>query len=125
MSGTVLFDAPGPRARRRNIVITLITLAITALIVWVVYSRLDAKGQLTAAKWEPFLTPNLWTTYVLPGVQGTLTAAAYRPALFTMVGVLVVGLVANLLVRPVPERYHEPASGRDGTAPGATERSGS
>ncbi|MBQ1046480.1 MULTISPECIES: OFA family MFS transporter [unclassified Micromonospora] len=59
------------------------------------------------------------------GEPGTLTAAAYRPALFTMVGVLAVGLVANLLVRPVPERYHEPASGRDGTAPGATERSGS
>ncbi|MEU8092009.1 OFA family MFS transporter [Micromonospora chalcea] len=59
------------------------------------------------------------------GEPGTLTAAAYRPALFTMVGVLAVGLVANLLVRPVPERYHEPASGRDGTAQGATERSGS
>uniref|UniRef100_A0A5Q5BJ43 Amino acid ABC transporter membrane protein 2, PAAT family n=2 Tax=unclassified Mycobacterium TaxID=2642494 RepID=A0A5Q5BJ43_MYCSS len=86
MSGTVLFDAPGPRARRRNIVITLITLAITALIVWVVYSRLDAKGQLTAAKWEPFLTPNLWTTYVLPGVQGTLTAAAVSIVLALILG---------------------------------------
>ncbi|MFG3683720.1 OFA family MFS transporter [Micromonospora chalcea] len=62
------------------------------------------------------------------GEPGTLTAAAYRPALFTMVGVLAVGLVANLLVRPVPQRYHEPASGRDETEqgqPGATERSGS
>ncbi|MET7471942.1 OFA family MFS transporter [Micromonospora sp. NPDC005686] len=59
------------------------------------------------------------------GEPGTLTAAAYRPALLTMVGVLAVGLVANLLVRPVPERYHEPASGRDEAAPGATERSGS
>ncbi|BBZ61228.1 amino acid ABC transporter permease [Mycolicibacterium monacense] len=86
MSGTVLFDAPGPRARRRNVVITLITLAITALIVWVVYSRLDAKGQLTAAKWEPFLTPNLWTTYVLPGVQGTLTAAAVSIVLALILG---------------------------------------
>jgi glutamate transport system permease protein len=86
MSGTVLFDAPGPRARRRNIVITVITLAITALIAWVVYSRLDAKGQLTAAKWEPFLTPNLWTTYVLPGVQGTLTAAAVSIVLALILG---------------------------------------
>nr|WP_221377682.1 OFA family MFS transporter [Actinoplanes polyasparticus] len=43
------------------------------------------------------------------GKPGTLTSAAYQPALFTMVGVLVVGFVANLLVRPVPERYHEPA----------------
>ncbi|MCZ7475512.1 MULTISPECIES: OFA family MFS transporter [unclassified Micromonospora] len=59
------------------------------------------------------------------GEPGTLTAAAYRPALFTMVGVLAVGLVANLLVRPVPQRYHEPASGRDETVQGTTERSGS
>ncbi|MEU2702271.1 MULTISPECIES: OFA family MFS transporter [Micromonospora] len=62
------------------------------------------------------------------GEPGTLTAAAYRPALFTMVGVLAVGLVANLLVRPVPQRYHEPASGRDETEPGqpvTVERSGS
>ena len=44
------------------------------------------------------------------GKPGTLTAAAYRPALLTMVGLLAVGFVANLLVRPVPERFHEPAA---------------
>jgi MFS family permease len=43
------------------------------------------------------------------GKPGTLTADAYRPALFTMVAVLAVGFVANLLIRPVPERFHEPA----------------
>ncbi|WP_116076852.1 OFA family MFS transporter [Asanoa ferruginea] len=42
------------------------------------------------------------------GKPGTLTADAYRPALFTMVGVLAIGFIANLLIRPVPERYHEP-----------------
>ena len=41
------------------------------------------------------------------GKPGTLTADAYRPALFTMVGVLAVGFVANLLVRPVAQRFHE------------------
>ncbi|MGK5685204.1 OFA family MFS transporter [Actinoplanes sp. URMC 104] len=43
------------------------------------------------------------------GKPGSLTSSAYQPALFTMVGVLAVGFVANLLIRPVPERYHEPA----------------
>jgi MFS family permease len=43
------------------------------------------------------------------GKPGTLTAEAYRPALLTMVGVLAVGFVANLAIRPVAERYHEPA----------------
>ena len=41
------------------------------------------------------------------GGAGTLTADAYRPALFTMVGVLAVGFVANLLIRPVAARFHE------------------
>jgi len=43
------------------------------------------------------------------GKPGTLTASAYQPALFTMVGLLALGFIANLLVRPVPERFHEPA----------------
>ena len=43
------------------------------------------------------------------GKPGTLTASAYQPALYTMVGVLAVGFIANLLVKPIPERYHEPA----------------
>lgn len=42
------------------------------------------------------------------GTPGELVAADYRPALFTMVGVLAVGFVANALVRPVAARFHEP-----------------
>jgi MFS family permease len=41
------------------------------------------------------------------GTPGHLAAADYRPALFTMVGVLAVGFIANLLVRPVSEYWHE------------------
>jgi hypothetical protein len=41
------------------------------------------------------------------GTPGELVAADYRLALYTMVGVLAVGFVANLLITPVPERFHE------------------
>ena len=44
------------------------------------------------------------------GKPGTLTAEAYRPALLTMVGILAVGFVANLLIRPVSSEHHEPAA---------------
>ena len=88
MSGTVLFDAPGPRARARNRVITAITVVICAVVIWIVYSRLQQRGQLTAAKWEPFLTPDLWRTYILPGIQGTLTAAAVSIVLALILGLL-------------------------------------
>lgn len=59
------------------------------------------------------------------GTPGTLTATDYRPALLVMVGVLVVGFVANLLVRPVAARHFDVAQrqrhlervgGRDGSA---------
>jgi glutamate transport system permease protein len=89
MSGaSVLFDAPGPRARVRNRIITAVTVVLALLAAVVIYGRLESKGQLTSAKWEPFLTPNLWTTYVLPGVQGTLTAAAVSIVLALVLGFL-------------------------------------
>jgi glutamate transport system permease protein len=89
MSGSsVLFDAPGPRALLRNRIVSIVTVIVSLLILWVVYSKLESKGQLTAAKWEPFLTPNLWTTYILPGVQGTLTAAAVSIVLALALGFL-------------------------------------
>ena len=56
------------------------------------------------------------------GKPGSLTAAAYRPALLTMVGVLAVGFLANLAIRPVPERYHEPAAEEVQVATAGTER---
>ena len=59
------------------------------------------------------------------GTPGELTADAYRPALLTMVGVLAVGFVANLLIRPVAERFHEPErSGAEATPATDDARSG-
>jgi MFS family permease len=42
------------------------------------------------------------------GTPGELVAGNYRPALFIMVGLLAVGFVANLLVKPVASKWHEP-----------------
>ncbi|MCB9417488.1 MAG: amino acid ABC transporter permease, partial [Mycolicibacterium sp.] len=53
MSGSVLFDVPGPRAVIRNRVISAVTVILIALVVWAVIARLAGKGQLTAAKWHP------------------------------------------------------------------------
>ena len=55
------------------------------------------------------------------GEPGTLTADNYTPALITMVCVLAVGFIANLLIRPVDERFHESGSDHDSAVPrGAT-----
>jgi MFS family permease len=44
------------------------------------------------------------------GTPGELVAGDYRPALFIMVGLLAVGFVANLLVKPVDAKWHEPTT---------------
>ncbi len=54
------------------------------------------------------------------GTPGQLVAGDYRPALFIMVGLLAVGFVANLLVRPVDTKWHEPEKA---AAPATPERS--
>ncbi|MFV9633279.1 amino acid ABC transporter permease [Mycobacterium neumannii] len=87
-TASVLFDAPGPRARVRNWVVSAIVIVVTALVLVAVLVQMAAKDQLTAAKWEPFLTADLWRTYVLPGVQGTLTAAAVSIVLALILGLL-------------------------------------
>lgn len=87
-TASVLFDAPGPRARVRNRVISAVSIVLVALVGWAVVAKLAGRGQLTAAKWEPFLTANLWKTYVLPGIQGTLTAAGLSIVLAVILGFL-------------------------------------
>ncbi|MBC7632774.1 OFA family MFS transporter [Aeromicrobium sp.] len=52
------------------------------------------------------------------GTPGKLTASDYRPALLTMVVILAVGFVANLLIRPVADRFHEEGTPTAGTSSG-------
>lgn len=88
MASSVLFDAPGPRALLRNRIISGGSVAVLALVAWAVIAKLAEKGQLTAAKWKPFTTADLWRTYVLPGIVGTLTAAALSIVLALILGLL-------------------------------------
>ena len=61
-------------------------MVLAVVVVWAIIARLSEKGQLTAAKWRPFLTGDLWKTYVLPGIAGTLTAAALSIVLAGILG---------------------------------------
>ncbi|MDT0274716.1 OFA family MFS transporter [Blastococcus goldschmidtiae] len=57
------------------------------------------------------------------GTPGELVAGDYRPALFIMVGLLAVGFVANLLIKPVADKWWEPKPTDVPTAAAAPERS--
>jgi glutamate transport system permease protein len=85
---SVLFDAPGPRARRRHLVIAVVgSLGILALLFLLVRA-LAAKDQFTAAKWSPFIDPVTWTSYLLPGLRATLVAAFFSVILAIICGIL-------------------------------------
>ncbi|MGY2078863.1 OFA family MFS transporter [Modestobacter sp. SYSU DS0657] len=59
----------------------------------------------------------------MQGTPGQLNAGDYRPALFIMVGLLAIGFVANLLVKPVAAKWHEPHATTPATARANPERS--
>ncbi|MFD7701266.1 amino acid ABC transporter permease [Streptomyces caelestis] len=73
---SVLYDAPGPKAKRRNLVFSVVFFALLALLLWWIWQVMDDKGQLEWSLWKPFTTSEAWTTYLLPGLADTLKAAA-------------------------------------------------
>ena len=77
MSGapSVLYDAPGPKAKVRNGIYTVVFLAVLALVVWYVYAALNDKGQFDGKMWSPFAQGDTWTEYLLPGLGTTVLAA--------------------------------------------------
>ena len=91
MSATVLFDAPGPKARARHRILTVIGILLALAVAWVVVAKFADRDQLTAEKWKPFLQPANWADYLLPGLLNTFKAAGISIVLAAVYG-LVFGL---------------------------------
>jgi glutamate transport system permease protein len=93
---SVLYDAPGPKARIRNTAFSVVVGLVVLLALYYVYTALDDKGQLTSEKWQPFAESSTWTTYLIPGIQGTLVAAALSIVLALILGtVLGIGRLSD------------------------------
>jgi glutamate transport system permease protein len=88
VTAPVLYDVPGPRARRRNLILTVIFGIALLALLWYVYRRFDARGQWAAAKWKPFTSAKVWTEFVIPGLVQTLTAAGVGMVLALVFGIL-------------------------------------
>ncbi|UJW36265.1 amino acid ABC transporter permease [Saccharothrix sp. AJ9571] len=88
MSGapSVLYDAPGPKAKARNLVYSLVFAAVLALIAYLVIDKLAEKNQLTGDKWRPFAESGTWTTFILPGLGYTLLIAVLSIVIALPVG---------------------------------------
>ncbi len=76
-SEIVLFDAPGPKARRRHAILTVIGVVIAIGVAFLVIRKMGESNQLEGYMWSPFVTdPEVWTQYLIPGLWGTIKAAA-------------------------------------------------
>jgi glutamate transport system permease protein len=94
MSGeqTVLYDAPGPRTRRRTLVVSVLAaLAVVAVAYFFVYRPLADKGEFSMEKWGPLIDPGnenfklLWAR-IRDGFVKTLTAAGLAIATSLVLG---------------------------------------
>ena len=91
MSGSVLYDAPGPRtiARHRiyNVAAAVLVIGFLALVV----SRLYQEDQFAYEEWEPFVTPEYIRVLLVDGLVTTLQMAATA-----VVGAVVLGVILGV-----------------------------
>lgn len=91
MSGSVLYDAPGPRARKRSrvygFIAGVIILVVVALAVW----KLAGNGQFSAEKWNALINPSddrftlVWTRIRI-ALGHTLLAAVLAMSFSLVIG---------------------------------------
>lgn len=84
---SVLFDAPGPKAKARYLVGGVITLLVVLGVIAFVIIRLIDTGQFTAAKWRIFTFPLVQQT-IIQAVGATLSAFAMAAVLSIVLGML-------------------------------------
>jgi glutamate transport system permease protein len=96
---TVLYDAPGPKTKRRILIASVLSGLVLAGVVGLGLWRFAAHGQLDAVRWAPFAQWPIWE-YLLDGLRGTVRAAAFVAVLSAVAGVfLALGRLSA--VRPV------------------------
>lgn len=86
---SVLYDAPGPKAKVRNWIYSGVFVVLLGLALWWALSLMSDKGQLDADKWSPFVTDGkIWTTFLIPGLLETLKAGVIAMVIALPLGAL-------------------------------------
>ncbi|MFF4415106.1 amino acid ABC transporter permease [Streptosporangium sp. NPDC001559] len=102
-SADVLYDAPGPRARTRNTVLTVLVVVAALLAAYLMVTKLGEKNQLDPALWTPFLRGDVWLNLIVPGLLNTLSAALVASLIAVPFGfVLGIGRLSDRAVIRVP-----------------------
>lgn len=99
----VLYDAPGPRARRNARIGGAVAAVLLAGLAWVVISRLNEQGQFSGELWGPVLDPSnedfasVWRL-LRDGALATLRAAVLAITFSLVFGTLI-GVLRMMLGR--------------------------
>ena len=88
MTAPVLYDAQGPRARRRVLISSIVGGVLVLLVLGLAARRLAANGQFDYDKYEAFFTEPQLYERLWEGLRNTLHAAAYAMVLAAVLGVL-------------------------------------
>lgn len=100
---TVLYDAPGPRARRRHLMASAVAGVGVLAVLAVVVARLNDQGQFAGELWSPLLSPtdenfrDVWRL-LGGGLINTVKAAALAIVLSLVLGSLI-GVARMMLGR--------------------------
>lgn len=97
----VLFDAPGPRARRRIRMVTAVSLVLFGAVVALALRQFSQHGQLAADRWRPF-AESAYVRFLWDGLQGTLRATAVSAVFAFPIGAV---LALMRMSRSRPVRY--------------------
>jgi glutamate transport system permease protein len=97
VSTSVLYDAPGPRARRNTLIGTIIGGLLLAGIVVLAAFQLGANGQLDGAKWGPLYNPANPLFVATWGALGKGLLVTIESAALTLVLALAIGTVLAVL----------------------------
>lgn len=90
---SVLYDAPGPRSRRRARIISVVSILVFIVLLVLAGLRLNQTGQFEAERWSPLFWPGddqfraVWGQLRI-GITNTLLAAALAIAFSLVLGTL-------------------------------------
>jgi glutamate transport system permease protein len=106
----VLYDAPGPRARRLTVIVSVVFTVLTiAGLYFFIYKPLDQQGQFSMVKWGPLIDPSnpyftaVWERLRIGGIA-TLEAAGLG-IVFSLIFGLVLAIFRLQLRSLATNRY--------------------
>ncbi|MFT9231501.1 MAG: amino acid ABC transporter permease [Bifidobacterium sp.] len=92
---SVLFDEPGPKARRKIAVANTIAAIIFIVLIVLVLRRLanppQGQNQLSWSLWDPALNWDAWRDFYRPGLLSTVTAS-----ILAVIGSVVFGIIFGI-----------------------------